>query len=172
MKDFFENTEIEVVPQENFDDAASLDSDDIAETRALAKLMLRKKTRMELIDSSYNRYATHDDPSVLPKWFVEDEEKHYKKHLPVTKEMAAEEKRLIKEYNARPSKKVAEAKARKKKRLARAMQKVKNKATVIAEQEDIHEGSKLRQIQKIYKKEVNKLKENKTYVVSRNFRSA
>lgn len=41
----------------------------------------------------------------------------------------------IKDYNARPSKKVEEAKGRKKKRLAKAMQKVRAKATVIADQD-------------------------------------
>ena len=50
-----------------------MDSDDIAEKRALARLMLRKKARNELLDGSYNRYATHEDPDDLPKWFVEDE---------------------------------------------------------------------------------------------------
>jgi len=34
-----------------------MDSDDIAETRALAKKMLRKKFRTETIDASYSRYA-------------------------------------------------------------------------------------------------------------------
>ena len=84
-----------------------MDSDDMAETRALAKLMLRKKARNEILDGTYNRYATYDDKDVLPQWFVEDEEKHYKPFIPVTKEMVAEEKRLLKEYNERPSKKVA-----------------------------------------------------------------
>ena len=115
----------------------------MAETRALAKLMLRKKARNQILDSTYNRYSNFDDPSVLPKWFLEDEAKHYKPNLPITKEEAAEEKRILKEYNARPSKKVAEAKARKKRRLAKAMQKVKQKASLIAEQ-DIKEGTKMR----------------------------
>ena len=110
-----------------------MDSDDMAETRALAKLMLRKKTRNELLDGSYNRYATFDDENVLPSWFLEDEKKHFKANLPITKEMVAAEKAILKEYDARPSKKVAEAKARKKRRLAKAMQKVKTKAQVIAE---------------------------------------
>jgi hypothetical protein len=44
------------------------------------------------------------------------------------------EKQALKAYNERPSKKVTEAKARKKKRLAKAMDKIKNKASVIAEQ--------------------------------------
>ena len=87
-----------------------MDSDDKAETRALAKLMLRKKDRNEILDSTYNRYVTYEDKSVLPEWFLEDEAKHYKPPIIVTKEMAAEEKKLLKEYNERPSKKVMEAK--------------------------------------------------------------
>jgi len=183
--DFFANTEIEVVPQTKIrertrneggsdDDNAgysSMDSDEMAETRALAKVMLRKKNRNEIIDGTYNRYAVHEDPSALPDWFIEDEMRHYRAnniHL-VTKEMVAEEKKLLKAYNERPSKKVQEAKARKKKRLAKAMNKIKTKATVIAEQQEISEGTKMRQIQKLYKKEKAKNKEEKKYVVSRNF---
>lgn len=120
-----------------------MDSDDIAETRALAKLMLRKKARNEILENTYCRYANHDDPNVLPEWFVEDEKKNYKPAIPVTKEMIAEEKAFLKAYNERPSKKVMEAKARKKKKLARAMNKVKTKAQVIVDQ-DIKEGSKMR----------------------------
>jgi AdoMet-dependent rRNA methyltransferase SPB1 len=58
--------------------------------------------------------------------------------------MVAEEKKILKAYNERPSKKVMEAKARKKKRLAKAMNKIKNKATVIAEQQEMTEGSKMK----------------------------
>ena len=65
----------------------------MAETRALAKLMLRKKARNDILDSTYNRYTTYEDKSTLPSWFVEDEEKHYKAPLPITKEMILEEKR-------------------------------------------------------------------------------
>ena len=68
------DTKFEEVPQENFDEGySSMDSDDIAETRALAKVMLRKKARNEILDASYNRYSHHDDTSVLPSWFIEDE---------------------------------------------------------------------------------------------------
>lgn len=115
------------------DGYSSMDSDDIAETRALAKLMLRKKARTEILDSTYNRYACFDDPEVLPEWFKEDEAKHFRPNLPITKEQIAEEKRALKAYNERPSKKVMEAKARKKRRLAKAMNKIKQKAQVIAE---------------------------------------
>jgi AdoMet-dependent rRNA methyltransferase SPB1 len=144
LHDFFHGKEFEVVPQAKKDDGySSMDSDDMAETRALAKKMLRKKTRNEILDGTYNRFSNYDDPNALPSWFVEDERKHYKPNIPITKEEAAEEKRILQEYNARPSKKVTEAKARKKRRLAKAMNKIKTKAQLIAEQ-DINEGSKMR----------------------------
>ena len=150
---------------------SSMDSDEMAETRALAKVMLRKKNREEILEGTYNRFSTHEDKSQLPEWFVEDEARHYRPNNvhTFTKEMIAEEKRFLKAYNERPSKKVQEAKARKKKRLAKAMNKIKNKATVIAEQQEMSEGSKMKQIQRLYKKEKSRHKEEKRYVVSRNF---
>jgi AdoMet-dependent rRNA methyltransferase SPB1 len=129
VEDFFTNKEIEIVPEEKIDEGySSMDSDDMAETRALAKVMLRKKARNEILDSTYNRYSNFDDKSELPKWFVDEETRHYRPNIPITKEMVAEEKQQLKEYNERPSKKVMEAKHRKKKRLAKAMNKVKQKA--------------------------------------------
>lgn len=145
-----------------------MDSTEMAETRILAKKMLRKKQRTEILDQSYNRYSFHEDPRELPSWFVEDEQKHYFRHHQPTKEEVALEKEEIKEYNARPSKKVEEAKARKKRRLMKAMQKIKTKAQVIADQ-DINEQTKMRQIQKMYSKEKAKHKEEKSYVVNRSF---
>jgi AdoMet-dependent rRNA methyltransferase SPB1 len=50
-----------------------MDSDEMAETRILAKKMLRKKQRTEMLDATYNRYSFHEDPNLLPSWFVEDE---------------------------------------------------------------------------------------------------
>ena len=126
--DFFTNKDIEVVPQEKFEKESDMDSDDMAETRALAKVMLRKKARTEIIDATYNRYATFDDEDGLPEWFVQDEKRNFRPNIPITKEEVMEEKRILKEYNERPSKKVTEAKARKKRRLAKAMNKVKQKA--------------------------------------------
>jgi len=123
-----------------------MDSDDIAATRILARKMLRKKARTEIIEGSYNRYSVHEDPNSLPSWFVEDEAKHrFCERLRPTKEEMAAEKEAIKAYNARPSKKVEQAKARKKKRLVKAMDKIKKKAQVIADQ-DINEASKMKQI--------------------------
>lgn len=143
-----------------------MDSEDIAETRALAKKMLRKKFRTETIDASYSRYAYEDDEKIKPSWFAEDEAKHNIPNINLTQEEIDEEKRILREWNLRPSKKVMEAKNRKKMKLARAMSKVKSKALVIASQ-DISEGSKMRQIQKIYSKEKAKHVEEKSYVVNR-----
>ena len=84
-----------------------MDSDDIAETRILARKMLRKKARNEILDSTYNRFATNEDPDTLPSWFVEDEARHrYIDRWQPTKEEMLAEKEAIKAYNERPSKKV------------------------------------------------------------------
>ena len=81
IKDFFTNEAIEEVPlddpdtkkQQGYD---SMDSDEIAEIRILARKMLRKKARNEILDSTYNRFSANEDPETLPTWFVEDEAKH------------------------------------------------------------------------------------------------
>ena len=149
-----------------------MDSDDIAATRILARKMLRKKARNEIIDASMSKYSTHEDPSTLPTWFVEDEAKHrFCERIQPTKEEMAEEKEALKAYNARPSKKVEQAKMRKRKRLAKAMDKIKKKAQVIADQ-DLNEASKMKQIQKLYRKEKAKHKEEKSYVVNRSFNTS
>ena len=141
MQDFFHADAVEEVPANDpgtlagqNDGYESLDSDDIAATRILARKMLRKKARNEMIEGSYNRYTSHEDPSTLPSWFVEDEARHRycERYVPSKEEMALE-KEALKAYNARPSKKVEQAKYRKKKRLAKAMQKIKKKATIIAD---------------------------------------
>ena len=111
-----------------------MDADAIAETVAIAKLMLRKKTREQMIDSSYNRYVFDDDKTLVPEWFKEDEEQHNKPQLPVTKEMVDAEKARLREINDRTPKKVLEAKARKKKKIARKLDKLKKKAQVIVNQ--------------------------------------
>lgn len=62
-----------------------MDSDDIAETRALAKKLLRKKDRREAIESSYsNAFLNDDDDKILPSWFLEDEAKHNTPNINLT----------------------------------------------------------------------------------------
>ena len=59
--------------------------DEAAEIRAIAKKMLRKKNRLDILDNTYNRYAFDDDAQV-PKWFKEEENHHNIPTLPATKE--------------------------------------------------------------------------------------
>lgn len=140
VQDFFKNDPIEEVPANDLskkqkkgpddlpDGYSSMDSEDIAETRALAKKMLRKKFRTETIDGSYSRYAYEDNEQIIPSWFQEDEAKHNVPNVNLTQEEVDEEKRVLHEWNTRPSKKVTEAKGRKKMRLVKALAKIKNKA--------------------------------------------
>ncbi len=61
-----------------------MDSDEMAETRALAKKMLRKKFRTEAIDASFSRNAFVESEKELPTWFVEDEAKHHVPNINLT----------------------------------------------------------------------------------------
>jgi len=172
VKGFFNTDTFAEVPADhpgnNEDGYESMDSTGIAEMRILAKKMLRKKERSEILDATYNRYSFHEDPKTLPTWFVEDEGKNYWRHHQPTKEEVVAEKEEIKAYNARTSKKVEQAKNRKKKRMQKAMDKIKQKANVVADQ-DINERSKMKQIMRMYAKEREKQKEETKYVFNRSF---
>ena len=141
-------------------------SDEKAEIRAIAKKMLRKKERLKILNSSYNRYAFEDDGKV-PKWFLEDEEKHNKPQKPVTKAEILAEKEYLKKITVRMPKKVLEAKARKRNKLNKRLQKIRKQAEGIANQDEYTEISKVKQIEKLYKREINKSKEKKKYIISR-----
>ena len=93
---------IEYVPRKRFEDYTE---DDLALNLALAKKMLRKKDRDEIIEESYSRYAVHSDEDA-PVWFKEDEAQHNFKTLPITKEEYDAEKKRINDINNRPVKKV------------------------------------------------------------------
>ena len=143
-------------------------SDEKAEIRAIAKKMLRKKERLKILNSSYNRYAFEDDGKV-PKWFLEDESKHNKPQKPITKAEVLAEKEYLKKITVRMPKKVLEAKARKKNRLNKRLQKIRKQAEGIANQDEYTEISKVKQIEKLYKREINKSKEKKKYIISRSW---
>ena len=146
------------------------DTDEKAEIRAIAKKMLRKKKRLEILNSTYNRYAFEDDGRV-PQWFVEEEKKHNVPTKPVTKAEILAEKAYLKKLNDRMPKKVLEAKARKRNKLNKRLEKVKKKAEAIYNQEEINEISKVKQIEKLYKKELARNKEKKKYIISRSFKN-
>ena len=143
-------------------------SDDKAEIRAIAKKMLRKKERIKILNASYNRYAFEDDGKV-PKWFLEEESKHNKPQKPVTKAEVLAEKEYLRKITVRMPKKVLEAKARKRNRLNKRLQKIKKQAENIASHDEYTEISKVKQIEKLYKREINRSKDKKKYIISRSW---
>lgn len=133
-----------------------------------AQLATSKKRRRDLIDDSFHRFASSDDHGEIPLWFVDDEKKHRRKPIPVTRDMVDEYKQKWKEINARPIKKLAEAKARKKRRTLKKMEQAKKKAEAVVNTVDISEREKMAQLKSIYKKAgVGKEKREVTYVVAK-----
>ncbi|KJH41720.1 ribosomal RNA large subunit methyltransferase J [Dictyocaulus viviparus] len=121
------------------------------------KLIYSSKSAREV-----EEYANNDEG--LPDWFVEDERKHYRKELPVTKEQVQEYRNRLKELNARPCKKVAEAKERKRRRLLHRMQAARKKAEKVLENENLEPLEKAREMKKIYAT-ANKKERKKTELV-------
>jgi AdoMet-dependent rRNA methyltransferase SPB1 len=134
------------------------------EQLAMGEMMIySSKTRKELDDWGWNRYTNNDDG--LPDWFVEDENKHYKKELPVSKERVDFYKERQKELNVRPIKKVLEAKMRRKRRQVRRMEKAKKKAENIIGNENLEHGEKVREMKKAFKKALTPEKKEVKYQV-------
>ncbi|RKP09950.1 Spb1 C-terminal domain-containing protein [Thamnocephalis sphaerospora] len=127
-----------------------------AEAMTLAQsLVNRKKTRASLIDDGFNKRAFNDDQG-LPAWFLDDENRHNKINLPVTKEAVRAIREKLKLLNARPIKKIAEAKARKKMRAVQRAAKMAKKANNIAENDDMTEAEKASSIAKLAAKQAAK----------------
>jgi len=119
------------------------------ELLALGEQMIYSaKRRRDIEDAGWNRHTNNDEG--LPDWFVEDEKKHCRKELPVTKEQVAIYKKRQREMNARPIKKVAEAKARKRQRASARMEKAKSRAQSVVDNPDLEHGEKMREMKKIY----------------------
>jgi len=124
------------------------DPRELAETMALGSILINsKKDRMDLIDASYNRW-TFDGDEALPDWFTEDENKHNKPELPITKEMMDQWRAKLREINARPIRKVAEAKARKGRRLKLRLDKLRKTAMSLSDTPDMSEIAKARLMRK------------------------
>jgi AdoMet-dependent rRNA methyltransferase SPB1 len=112
------------------------------------QLVNREKTKTQLINDGFNRYSLNSKEG-LPSWFLEDETKHYKANIPITKEAVQALRAKQRELDARPIKKVAEAKARKKLKAAQKLDKAMKKAEGINQTSDMTEKEKAAQIQKL-----------------------
>ncbi|THH33500.1 hypothetical protein EUX98_g624 [Antrodiella citrinella] len=178
-----DDEDFEVVPQDNNDDDVEMwDVDDenedvvkeerrqkhgliTAEAVTIAQqLVNREKTRTQLINEGFNRYSLNDKEG-LPPWFLDDEGKHYKTNVPITKEAVSALRAKMRALDARPIKKVAEAKARKKYRAVQRLEKALKKADGVNETSDISERDKAKQIEKLMHKSTAKTKQKEIKVV-------
>ena len=160
--------EFEIVPLE--EPAAKVRKLDPEGLAIGALLVTSKKKRLEVIESGFNRWSNNDGDLLLPDWFVDDENKHCQKQLPITKEMVQEYRKKLKEINARPIKKIAEAKARKKMKSLKKLEGVRKKAQVICDTADVTDQEKAHQIKNMYKKAgllSQQKKQDVTYVVAK-----
>ena len=126
--------------------------------------MNRQKTRTELVNDGFSRYSLNAKDG-LPAWFLDDEQKHYKSNLPITKEAVAALRAKMRALDARPIKKVAEAKARKKFKAAQRLEKAMKKAEGVNETADMTEREKAKQIEKLMQKGVKATKRKEVKVV-------
>lgn len=145
-------------------DTELYDSDDQAQTLALATMTLRHSKAKALVDASYNRYAWND-PTDLPEWFIDDESKNYRPQLPIPPALLAKMKERYLQLAAKPIAKVAEARARKSKRAKSKLVAAKKKAETIANNSDMSESMKLKAISKAMRGQ-DARRPSSTYVVS------
>lgn len=138
--------------------------DDLIAIQSLGAMMIHKRTRMDLIDGAWNRFAWHDDENV-PDWFIEDDIIHSQPQLPLTKEVAKELRQKFKDIAARPIRKEQEALARKKKKAEKRLDRAKKAAEAVSNESDLSELSKAQTIRKIMRKATTSEKKEKVYAV-------
>ncbi|KAF7310993.1 AdoMet-dependent rRNA methyltransferase SPB1 [Mycena chlorophos] len=141
-----------------------------AEAVTLAQqLVNRQTTKTQLINDGFNRYSLNSKEG-LPQWFLDEESKHYKPNIPITKEAVAALRAKQRALDARPIKKVAEAKARKKFKAAQRLEKAMKKAEGVNATTDMSEREKAQQIEKVMRKGLsagNKAKKEVKVVVAK-----
>lgn len=113
--------------------------------------MNRQVTASQLIDEGFNKLSTLNKDG-LPSWFLDDESKHYRPNIPITKEAVQALRDRQKALDARPIKKVAEAKGRKKMKAAVRLERAKRKAAGVMETEDLNDGEKARQVSRLLRR--------------------
>ncbi|GAA6046422.1 hypothetical protein JCM3770_004911 [Rhodotorula araucariae] len=108
-----------------------------AEAMTLAQqLVNRERTKTQLVDEGFNRHTDVVGGDGLPTWFLDDEQRHFRHNIPITKDAVQAIRDKARALNARPIKKVAEAKARKQMRKVRRLEKARAKAQGINDDED------------------------------------
>lgn len=123
-----------------------------AEAVALAQALVNRQiSKEDLVDQGFSKHNFVDKDG-LPTWFLDDEQKHYKANIPITKEAVQALRDRQRALDARPIKKVAEAKARKKMRSLQRLEKAQKKAETINENDDITEKEKSTTINKLLSK--------------------
>ncbi|KAF8711966.1 hypothetical protein RHS03_01346, partial [Rhizoctonia solani] len=171
--------DFEIVPQEPDEDDTPMwdidneDEDEVKqayiqkyglltpEAQTLAhQLVNRQTTKTHLLNDGFNRYSLNDQND-LPTWFLDDERKHYKPNIPITKEAVAALRAKHRALDARPIKKVAEAKARKKFRAQQRLEKALKKAEGVNDTDDMTEKEKAAQIEKLMSKGMGSAKKKK-----------
>lgn len=90
--------------------------------------------------------------------------------MPITKEEYLREKNRLLAINARAPKKVLEAKIRKRMKLNRKMKKVGQRAQKVLDQDGIDEYHKMKEVNKLYARELKAGKDNKKYIVSKSWK--
>lgn len=118
------------------------------------QLVNRERTKTQLVDEGFNRHTDIVGGDGLPTWFLDDEQRHFRHNIPVTKDAVQAIRDKMRALNARPIKKVAEAKARKQMRKVRRIEKARAKAQGINDDEEngLTEKEKASSIAKILAK--------------------
>jgi len=162
---------------ESSDSETDAEDDTVVNRLAIAKKMLRKKDKHQIIDDSYNRWYKPDDEDA-PMWFLKEEAENWTPP-PVISNRDKHEVRTTRDPNieVKQFKKVLEAKMRRKKRLGKKLDKIKKKAENLDENDGnlnnrvLNAG--LRKIQSEWTKTKKSGKgTEKQYVVMRNGRGS
>lgn len=123
-------------------------------------LVNRQMTKTDLVNQGFNKHSFKDKEG-LPDWFLEDEKKHYRTNMPLSKEAVDTLRARQRAIDARPIKKIAEAKARKKHRATARLERAQKRADAINENTDMSEREKAENISKIMARSAQKKAEHK-----------